>query len=167
MVNIPDEVFQVYEEFADDFIDDNFGVNCTLIYPSRRIFCSNCVFDQIGQKSANRYKHGGPAPFNFGNCPTCGGEGYKEEEATDTIKLRVYYNSKNWIKVASSIDVPNAAAQVIGHLKDMPSFEMANEIIVNEPQENYKSWKFSRASDALPHGFKQRRYFVAFLQRID
>ncbi len=166
MVSIPDEVFSVYEEFMDDFINDNFGVACTLIYPSRRTACANCIFDNIGNKSANRYKHGGPMPFNFGTCPLCSGKGFSEEEATDTITLRVYYNPREWIKI-NNVDSSNATAQVIGFLSDMPKFLRANEIIVNAPQENYKTWKFVKMGDSLPHGFKQRRYFVCFLQRID
>lgn len=166
MVDIPDGVFQAYEEFADDFINSNFGVTCELIYPARRIFCANCAFDPIGQKSANRYKSGGPMPFYFGNCPMCAGNGYIEDRATDTIKLRVYYSPKDWIKVANSVDTSNASAQVIGFLSDMPKFERADEILTNKPQENYQEWRFTRLGDAMPHGFKQRRYFVAFLQSI-
>lgn len=167
MVSLPDEIFQEYESIVDDFINDNFGVDCKLIYPARRILCSNCVFDPIGQKSSNRYKHGGPAPFNFGNCPMCGGAGLKEEEAEDTIKLRVYYSPKDWIKIADNISSDDADVQVIGFMSDMPKFNRANEIIVNSPQKNYETWKCVKSSKALPHGFKQRRYFICFLRMID
>lgn len=166
MVSIPDALFTKYKNTADDFIMLNFGVNCRLIYPARRILCANCVFDSIGQKSANRYKHGGPAPFNFGYCPVCGGEGYKEDEEFDSIKMRVYMRSEDFQGGIQGAHAPDADAQVIGFMYDLPKFDRANEIILNTDQENYKTWKFSKSGEAVPHGFKRDRYFMAFLKRV-
>ena len=167
MVSIPDSVFDKYREFADDFISENFGVNCKLIYPSRRIACVNCVSGRsmVGSTSTSRYKHGGPMPFNFGNCPTCGGQGYKEEEQTTTIKLRIYYKGEEFVKV-NNLNVADADAQVIGFIYDLPKFNRANEILCDSDQEDYHKWRFTRSGDALPHGFKHNRYFIALLKRV-
>jgi hypothetical protein len=166
MASIPEDIFTKYKQFADDFIDENFGVNCTLIYPPRRIMCSNCIFDSVGQKSSNRYKHGGPAPFSFGYCAICGGEGYKEEERTDTIKMRVYFSVSEDTKVVDGVTTPNVDAQVIGFIYDLPKFNRANEIICNSDLENYSTWKFTRIREAVPHGLRKDRYFMAYLKRI-
>lgn len=166
MVDIPDEVFDAYNEFADDFIQSNFGVTCRLIYPARRIICVNCVFDPVGGKSSNKYKHGGPAPFHFGRCPTCGGDGYKEQTNFKDIKLRIYHDPKNWIKVADAVAVPDGSVQIIGMLSDLPEFNKADQIVVNQEQSQYHHWRFSHATEAFAHGFKRNRYFTAFLTRV-
>lgn len=166
MVSIPDSVFQAYKDAADDLISQNFGINCRLVYPHRKIQCDNCIYDPVGQKSSNRYKHGGPAPFNFGHCPTCGGAGYKEDEQSEIIKMRVYFGSDNFKEVAPGVDTQNADAQVIGFIYDLPKFERANEIICHSDLENYGTFKFRRASQAFPHGLQKDRYFIAFLTRI-
>lgn len=166
MVNINQSIFDKYKSICDDMISSNFGVNCELIYPSRREFCANCVFDTIGDKSANRYKHGGPQPFNFGYCPTCGGQGYKEVSNTEIIKLRVYYNPKNWIKITTSTNIDESDAQVIGFLYDKPKFDRADEIMLDSDQEGYQRYKFTKNSDSIPHGLGHDRYFVCLLKRV-
>jgi len=164
MALIPDSVFTTYKQFADDFISDNFGVNCKLVYPEKRIVCANCVTSPMPGASKNVYRNGGPAPFSFGLCPMCGGEGYSSEETTETIKMRVYFNPKDWVKVAN-VNTENAMAQTIGFIYDMPKIARANYVILNSDQDGYKEWKFSLLREPLPHGFKRDRYFVAYWQR--
>ena len=166
MVNIPQDVFDKYRETCDDFISSNFGVNCKLMYPSRRVSCANCVYDAIGKKSANRYKSGGPMPFSFGNCPTCGGAGYREEEQSEIIKLRVYSRSQDFKKIAgSSINVPDGGIMVIGFLYEMPKFNRSNTVVINSDQANYQTWKFDKSGEAMIHGLVKDRYFMATMTR--
>ena len=165
MVNIPQEVFDLYNSVVDDMINSNFGVNCKVIYPPTRVFCSNCVYDSIGRKSANKYVHGGPAPFNFGICPICGGSGYKEIESNTTIKLRVYYETKSFIKLAGMVDIPDGTVQVIGFLSDVNKIRNANRIILNSDLEGVAGNVYERLTEPVPHGFKRNRYFICMLKR--
>ena len=162
-ITIPSAFFNKYIEACDFFIDnDNIGKQCTLVYPSRKIACDNCVTNNIGGSSTNSYRHGGPAPFNFGRCPLCGGNGYHEEEITDTIRLRIYWEHRDWIKV-SSVSFPDADVQIIGYLSDLPKLRRANEIILLNPK--YGSWRTVLAGEPFPHGFGKNRYFMGFLKR--
>ena len=165
-MEIPNEVFQLYKDTCDGFINSNFGVNCKVVYPPKKIACSNCVLDTIGQKSSNRYRHGGPAPFNFGVCPLCGGGGYKEEEHFDSIKLRVYYTPKEWVNVGVAINVPAGSIQIIGFLTDFLKVNKSIEIEVNSDMAGYIKWRFCKQGGVYPWGFKQDRYFVCFLERV-
>jgi hypothetical protein len=129
-ITVPSGFWDKYYEACDFFLDDvHIGNVCTLVYPPRRTSCDNCVTNTIGSTSANSYRHGGPAPFNFGNCPLCGGNGYHEEEITGSITLRVYWEQKNWIKV-SGISFPDAEVQVIGYLADLPNLLKANRYFI-------------------------------------
>lgn len=165
MATIPQEVFDIYNEFCDDFIDDNFGVNCTIYYPVQSVACSNCQTDPIGQKIANRFQHGGLGPFTARHCSFCGGSGFKESVTTETIKLRIYDNPRHWIKISSFANVADADAQIIGHLYDAPKLNMADYIIINSDQSAYGDFKYKLASQCLPHGFKKNRYFIALIKK--
>jgi len=166
-MDIPDSVWSAYEGMADDFINSNFGVNCTLMYPSKMEACSNCTYDPIGKKSANRYKSGGPMPFRFGTCPTCGGSGHKEVEQTEVIVMRVYYDSKEWMKIANIASSPDDDALVVGFMTDMNKFIRANFIITDSDLQGRQTWKFQKSSSPIPHGFRHYRYFAGMLKRID
>jgi hypothetical protein len=161
---IPQEVFDIYNEFADDFINDNFGVLCTLYYPATSVAC-DCETDPIGQKIANRFQHGGPAPFTARHCSFCGGSGYKESVPTDTVMLRVYDQPKNWIKIAGFANVADADVQIIGFLADVPKISSSDYIVLNTEQNVFGDFKYKLASVCLPHGFKKNRYFVALLKK--
>lgn len=162
-VDIPDSLFALYNEFADDFITKNFGVNCKLVYPAIREECSNCVLDVFGQRSSNIYKAGGPIPFTDGLCPYCEGVGYKEIETTETLKLRVNWSKKQFIKIATLTTVPDGAVQIIGFLSDLPKIQRSSYIILNSDQNDNYTWAYILYSEPMPHGFKQNRYFVATL----
>lgn len=164
-ISISNDFWNKYYEACDFFLDDShIGESCTLVYPSRKIACNNCVTSNIGGTSTNAYRHGGPAPFNFGSCPLCGGNGYHEEEITGTITLRIYWQPRDWIKV-SSISFPNADVQVIGYKSDLPNLRKANEVILLNDQTN-TDWRMALAGEPFLHGFGKNRYFVAFLKRV-
>lgn len=173
MVSIPQKVFDKYKEFADCMIND-LGVNCKLIYPPVYEDCDNCVFDVIGQKSSGRYKNGGPAPFNFGHCPICKGEGVKAVEDTEIIKLRFYQLSNREIgvptgmrQIADSIRTAGGTAFVVGFIYDLPKFDSANKILINSDMSNYKDWLYQKATEPVFYGLDKQRYFVAGVDRVD
>ena len=164
-ISIPSEMWERYYEAADFFIDDDhIGRLCTIIYPPTKESCVNCTFNNIGGTSTNVYLHGGPAPFNFGKCPMCGGNGYRESENTDTIRLRIYWRRKDWMKIADNLVYPDADAQIIGYMADVKKLKRAIAIkLVSESQ--HGEWKMVLAGDIFPHGFGRNRYFMAFLKR--
>lgn len=164
MVSIPSEIMDTYREFADDFINLNFGVNCRVVYPSKKEACANCTTALIGGRSKNVYLNGGPAPFTFGVCPLCGGSGFKEISYTEEFKMRLYWRKKDWIRVAD-INVPDAEVQAIGFMTDMPKLLRAEQVILNCDLEAYKKWRYVVEGEPLPHGFGHDRYFIVHFKR--
>lgn len=159
-MDIPAEIFSTYREFADDFINSNFGVNCRIYHKPKRIVCS------CAGVTNNRYAHGGPASkFNRG-CQYCGGDGFKEEQITENIKLRVYHERRNWIKVGNLDNLPDGVCQVIGFLTDLPAIKKCEYIVLNSAVENIQKQKYILYGEAHPHGFGRDRYFLAFMQRV-
>lgn len=133
-----------------------------LIFPPKKVACGHCTTTNVGGLSTNVYVHGGPAPFNSNYCVSCGGNGTREEQVTGTIRLRMYWRQRDWIKV-SEISFPDADVQVIGYLTDLPNLKKANEVRLNN---QYGDWRFQLSGENFPHGFGKNRYFVAFLKRI-
>ncbi len=149
----------------DSFID-SLGKNCLLVYPPLVSECPNCIFDIYTGRSSNIYKSGGPISFIAGElCPFCGGEGRSLLPQEETIKLRVYWTPKDWVKVSTLIKVPDADAQIIGYMKDLQKIENAQSLVLDSDLEGSRRWSMIRLGQAVPWGF-QRRYFIQFLKRI-
>jgi len=164
--DIPSAVFDEADWIIDAFLDGIIGKNCTLVYPPKSSECTNCVFDLRTGRSSGLYKAGGPYSFIVGDvCPVCGGEGLSLLPQEETIKLRVYWSNKDWIRISPPLNIPNALAQVIGYMVDLPKLERAKEVILDSDFDQYKRWRVQRAGEAVPWGF-QRRYFVQFMERI-
>ena len=162
---IPSSIWAKYYEITDTFISDNhIGKECTIYYPPIKEECSNCIFYNFGGVSKNRYRSGGPAPFQGGNCLLCGGNGFREIENTGSIRLRIYHNMKDWVKV-NNIVIPNADIQVIGFASDLPNLVRANEIRLISEQ-NVLDQRYQLAAEPFLHGFGHSRYFIAFLKRV-
>ena len=165
--SIASGIIDIYKEVADEFINnDLIGATCTLIYPPKKETCVNCVANTFGGSSTNVFKHGGPMPFNFGNCPMCSGDGFRETEVTASVRLRVYWNSKDWKNISVPIQVPDGSVMTIGFLADLPKITRANEIILIDKQSGFKHYRYALAAEPFPHGFKKDKYFMAFWTRV-
>lgn len=163
-MEIPTGFFDKYYEACNLFLDnDNIGKNCTLYYTPKKTVCNNCTTSWFGGVSTNVYKHGGPAPFS-GKCPLCGGNGYSEVEETDTVRLRVYWQKKNWVKI-ENLQYPNADAMIIGYSSDLIKVRQAQEIKLYSDQ-TYMDGRFKLSCEPALHGFGKNAYFIAYIQRV-
>ncbi len=164
-ITIPSGIFTKYNEFGDAMIS-NFGVRCTLVYPEKRVECTNCSPVTFGGRSTSIYKTGGPVPFSTGMiCPLCEGKGFHITENTEKIRLRVYWNRKQWVDVGFNADIPDNVIQTIGYMTDLPKIEKAKTLSVHETIAGYGTMEFTREGESYPHGFKQDRYVITFWRR--
>ena len=163
--SIPSGIIDAHEWGADSFID-TLGKTCTLIYPAKVTECSNCYYDARTGRSTGIYKTGGPNPFpNNSFCPICGGEGRITAEVTESVKLRVYWNSKDWHMVANTIENPEGVAQAVGYMSDLSKIERAKEIILDSHVSSTREFRCVREGEAVPWGFRHDRYFLQFFRR--
>lgn len=165
MITIPSALKEKYYEVCSEvFLGDNFFSRlCTLYYPPIREQCADCNTAWLGGTSKNVFQAGSPAPFNNVDCVYCGGNGYREKEVTDNIRLRIYWNKRDWIKT-SSIVVANAEAQIIGSISDLQKIINAKEIKLVSEQGSLDT-RFKLGGEPFYHGFGKDRYFVAFIIR--
>lgn len=129
---IPQSLLDLYHSTVTDFNNINFGVNCKLYYPSKPLVCPNCYQDTMTNRSTGIYKSGGPVSFTDGMiCPVCNGEGFKSNEVSDTIKMRVYYEKAKWIKIADNINSTETIAQIFGKREDTSKVMQAEYILLH------------------------------------
>jgi hypothetical protein len=102
-------------------------------------------------------------PFDFGGCPLCGGNGYKEVETTDSIRLRVYWNRADWIRIAGSVVAEDAEIMVIGFMTDIFKVRKAAHIKLVDDN-NEAEYRATVVGKPSPWGFGKDRYFVAYLE---
>jgi hypothetical protein len=160
-ISIPSIVFDTYNKIVDYLLDnDNFSRVCTIYYPPIKEPCTNCP--KLAGTSTNVWQGGEPAPFSFNSCQYCGGKGFREKEVTETIRLRIYWQKRDWVKIGN-IAVPNATCQVIGYTTDLPKLMTCKFInLISEEHAVEKDYKL--AAKPFLHGFGKSRYFIAYLE---
>lgn len=151
MVNIPDDVFTQYKDFADTMIT-KFGVNCDLVFLEQVQSGTNVPnvhqINSMNNHSNNSYNTS------------------KKVEKTKTVKMRVYWKSdKNFSQIAN-VNIPEAQAFTIGYQSDLPDIIRCNSIILSKDFEGYNKLRFEQVGEARPWGVLKDRYFIAFWKRI-
>ena len=163
-MQIPDNLFTMYNNAADDFINFNFGRVCRLYYPSKPLVCPNCIIDTITNQSTGLYNGTGPVAFTNGMiCPVCNGAGFKENEITEDIKFRIYESPNIWNKVAANIVSQNTIAVIYGFITDLPKIQQMNSLLLDYENIGYGSRRCVLDGNPKEHGFN-KRYFIAALK---
>ena len=142
---------------------------CKVVYPPRWVNCDNCVYDPLKQLSSNRWKTGGPMPFQAGHCPLCSGKGRRAEEVSETLSLTCSWEPRDWARLVprlAEVRVPYGLLLTRGMLADLPKVQRCDHLVVQLPiaglvTANYKL--AGEAGDAFQ--FVQGRYFVAPWER--
>jgi hypothetical protein len=158
-INISPSVFEKYYELIDSTFDI-FGVTCqlvsidileqTVVNPNNNIPDKNSI-------NAHRLRDGN---YDRGN------KTVKEIETLTDIKLKVYWDAKQWINVAGAIQVPDNSIQTIGFMSDLPRVLEAKALLVHKDIKDIKEIRFQRFGEHIPIGIKQNRYFACFWSRI-
>lgn len=132
IITLDSDARAVLQQGFDDLITV-FGKNCKLVYPPNWEYCSDCIWDQIGQKSSNRWRTGGPLPFSDGQiCPMCNGIGRRAVETqTETIKMTCAFLPKDFYFPMNDIDlrVPYGIIQTRFYLTDLPKIERCDHVL--------------------------------------
>lgn len=161
---ITNDAFNIYYETVDWMLtNDHISEVCKVFYQSVQDKCPNCVYNN--GLPTNLYNGTGPYPFSFGLCPLCNGQGYKEVEQTESFRLRVYWNQKDWRKIVGKIEYPDCKCMVLGSVNNLSKLTKANKIQIFTNSGNYNTWYFKLLGEPFLHGFGSR-YFGAYLDRL-
>jgi hypothetical protein len=158
-LTIPESVFTKYYEIIDSTFDI-FGVTCQLVSIEKKeevVYIPDNNFPD--RNSINDHKRGG-GNRNRGNVTI------KEVEITTDIKLKVYWDNKQWIRISENLVVPDASIQTIFFLEDLPKILRAKYLIVHKDIKEYKESRFERMGEHIPLGLRQNKYAACFWKRI-
>lgn len=162
---ITDDMKTLHSNMIDGLIEGN-SVPCQLIFSGTRFTsCANCIFSPATGKSSNKYLTGGPAPFSFGTCPICHGDGKIEDIQTQDVNLAVIFNSKEWI-VSVPVDSPDEFVQTLCTITLLSTLKRANQIVVNTDIINYTQNKYERFNEPQPCGLGQSSHIWTLWKRI-
>lgn len=93
-----------------DSLIENFGKECTVVYPGIPTSCNNCVFDSQMQRSANRYRTGGPIPFSNMMCPQCNGQGKIVSQTSEIIKMSCEWKPEGFVYNVGGANIRDSAS---------------------------------------------------------
>jgi hypothetical protein len=158
-VFVPESVFDKYYDVIDSTFDI-FGVKCQLVSINKIEELVAPVDNNVPEKNsinAHRVRGG---DYERGN------KVIKEVEVLTDIKLKVYWDSKQWTSVGGNIQVPDGSIQTIGFMKDLPTVLNAKALIVHKDIKQYKELRFERMGEHVPMGLRQDRYFACMWRRV-
>ena len=157
-LNIPQSVFDKYYDVIDSTFDI-FGSTCQLVYMEKQeviVPDNNLPINN----SINDHRRNGGGLRNRSTVTV------REVEVLTDIKLKVYWDSKQWVQVTESLVAPNAAIQTIGFMTDLEKVLSSKSLVIHKDLENAVEMRFDRIGSHIPLGLKQDRYFACFWKRI-
>ena len=152
-ITIPQSVFDKYYDVVDSTFDI-FGVTCQLVYIQKVEELNNNFNNIPDNRSVNPRRRN--SDYNRG------GKSYREVEKLEDIKIKVYWDSRNWTKVGGNIVVPENGIQTIFFATDLSKILKAKELIVHKSVKDLKEYWFKRSGDPFPMGIGLERYFGCF-----
>jgi hypothetical protein len=156
---IPEGIFDKYNEMIDATIT-SFGINCQLVSINKIEEIVNIPNNNIPEKnSVNAHRNRG------GNYER-GQKIIKEVETLTPIKLKVYWDPRQWINITDTIKAPDGSIQTIGYMSDLTKVLQAKALIVHDDIKNIKELRFERYGEYTPAGFKHNRYFTCLWRRV-
>jgi len=157
-IRIPESVFQKYYDVIDSTITDIFGIDCELIYVDKveEIVDDNDNYPDNLTINPNRRRN---------DVQKRGNKIIREIERKETIRLKVYWDSKHWVKVGAGVVLPDTAIQTIFFDDDLERVMKANYLSVHNKIKDKKEYRFVKHGDPWPMGLRHYRYYGCFWER--
>ena len=156
-ISIPQSVFDKYYDVVDSTFTI-FGVTCQLVYMETVEEIVNTYNNIPSNKSINAHRRKQEQYVRQNKV-------IKEVETTEDIKLKVYWDSKSWIKVGGDMVIPDGSVQTIFYATDLGKITRAKELIVHKDIKDLREMRFTKFGEPFPLGLKQTRYFGCFWER--
>ena len=156
-ITIPQSVFDKYYDVVDSTFTI-FGVTCQLVYMETVEEIVNTYNNIPSNKSINAHRRKQEQYVRQNKV-------IKEVETTEDIKIKVYWDSKSWIKVGGDMVIPDNSVQTIFYATDLGKITRAKELIVHKDIKDLREMRFTKFGEPFPLGLKQIRYFGCFWER--
>jgi hypothetical protein len=148
--------------------EGSLSVPCTIKYGiTDPDLCSNCIFDNLSNRSSNIYNGSGPISFSENSiCPVCNGRGLIDSDASETVHLGVIFDSKYFLNWNSkSMQIPDGLVQTICRIELLPKIKNANSIIFNTGISNYGHYHYVRDGEPNPCGLGDHKFIITMWKK--
>lgn len=149
--SIPAQVLVTLQQGFTDIVTA-FGKPIQLFYPGLQVPCVNCVPDMIGNKGSNKYKNGGPQPFNMGFCPMCNGSGTRVQTVTEVVTAIILWDPADYIVVNPNIRLPDGSLQTKHLIADMPKLLRCTDMQIQGPVSTMNHYNFQPNGEPFEPG---------------
>ncbi len=151
-----------HKHMIDALLEDTaLTVPCTLHYLDTKFTtCTNCLPNNIGGKSSNVYKAGGPIPFSHGLCPYCNGQYRISATATDELYLMTIWDSKRWILNNPAIKAAKIDVQTMSKITTYGALDRASKVTLDANIKNYGVADFIKVGDPQPLGWGGNNWII-------
>lgn len=156
-VTIPESVFDKYFDVVDSTFTI-FGVTCQLVLTETVEVDSGGPANVPTNKSVNAHKK---KERQFSRNDKI----VSQKEVLQDIKLKVYWNKKDWVRLPSDMVVPDNGIQTIFFATDLKDIMRATSLIVHKDIKDSVEMRFVRSGEPFPMGLRQERYFGCFWER--
>jgi len=157
-IRIPESVFEKYYDVIDSTITDIFGVDCELVFIEKveEIVDNPDNYPENKTINPNRRRN---------DIQKRGNKVIREVERRENIKLKVYWDSKDWRKVGGGVVLPDTAVQTIFFDKDLHRVMSAKYLCVHNAIKDVHEYKFSKLGEPWPMGLRHYKYYGCFWER--
>lgn len=83
---------------------------------------------------------------------------YLEEEFSEKLKVKLYWNPKEWQKVLGDLSIPDGSIIMLSRIEDSEKINSATMATYNDGANNYK---FTKLNKGIPHGFDKDKYIYS------
>lgn len=130
---------------------ETFGVDCEVIYSGQRNKETAESTNNIPElNSINSRRRMGDLEYDFQD------ETISQEEISDEVKIRIYWNAKEWQTVYGYTSVPENQVMFLTHLENGEKLSQAIKIRFTD--KFGKVYIFTRVSEPVPYGFAKDKY---------
>jgi hypothetical protein len=150
---VPESVFDKYYDVIDSTFSI-FGVDCILVFTDVTEEASSN--DNIPNVPSINVHRRNQDQFKRDN------KNLKQTEKFEDIRLKVYWDSKDFIKPTTNLVLPNNSIQTIFFLSDLQKINRAKELIVHKGIKDIQEMRFKKLGQPFPMGLRQNRYCGCF-----
>ena len=150
---VPESVFEKYYDVIDSTFTI-FGVDCRLVFN-----------ETVEEATANNNVPSAPSL----NVHRRNQDQYRRDQKTlkqvekfEDIRLKVYWDNRDFIKPTQTLVLPNNAIQTIFFMRDLQKINRAKELIVHKGIQNTQEMRFKKLGQPFPMGLRQNRYCGCF-----
>lgn len=152
---VPQDVFDLYDEFTDHFLDD-FGTDCLLVY-SKIESITNSLPDIKQRKTLNLQ--------NSNDGIKRADDSFRTVEITESIRLRLYWQQEDFRRVGNII-LPEGSVVAYGKKEDLNKVERASNLIIYVgTKPHHQEWRFEKFTETIIAGLTDKE-FISFWKRI-